>query len=201
MTRTLLTGADLVLPDRVATNHTLVIEDGRIAEISTGLRTVAAGEQRIDLTGHVIVPGFVDVHVHGVLGRDVQDGAGSIAAIAADLPRFGVVAFCPTTVACSPEDLAIVLAEVRALRAAPTRGSARVLPAHLESNFISPDYAGAQPKGCLRQPLGSRVQSPASRVGGSGSRVQSSADFTAEDVMSVTLEGLPIRCSPEQAPA
>ena len=117
MERILLTGADLVLPDRVAANHTLVIEEGRIADISTGLRTVSSGERRIDLTGFLIVPGFVDVHGHGVLGRDVQDGAGSIAAIAAELPRYGVTAFCPTTVACTPEALTTVLAEVRALRA------------------------------------------------------------------------------------
>lgn len=152
MTRTLLTGADLVLADRVAANHTLVIEDGRIVDITTGLRTVAVGERRVDLTGHVIVPGFVDVHVHGVLGRDVQDGAGAIAAIAADLPRFGVTAFCPTTVACAPDDLSLVLAEVRALRHARGPSSARVLPAHLESNFISPDFCGAQPVTCLRVP-------------------------------------------------
>jgi N-acetylglucosamine-6-phosphate deacetylase len=176
--RTLLTGADLVLPDRVAANHTLVIEDGRIADITTGLRTVAAGERRIDLTGHLIVPGFVDVHVHGVLGRDVQDGAGSIAAIAADLPRFGVVAFCPTTVACSPQDLATVLAEVRALRAAPAVGSARVLPAHLESNFINPEFCGAQPIGCMRTPPTAWVHRP-------GANVRSSADFTADEVMDV----------------
>ena len=185
MNRTLLTGADLVLPDRVAANHTLVIEDGRIADITTGLRTVAAGERRIDLTGHVIVPGFVDVHVHGVLGRDVQDGAGSIARIAADLPRFGVVAFCPTTVACSPQDLATVLAEVRALRAAPPAGSARVLPAHLESNFINPEFCGAQPVGCMRRPPAGRVLSPGSWVQGPQFGVQGSADFTAEDVMDV----------------
>lgn len=194
MTRTLLTGADLVLPDRIAANHTLVIEDGRIADIVTGPRSVAAGERRIDLTGHLIVPGFVDVHVHGVLGRDVQDGAGAVAAIAADLPRFGVTAFCPTTVACSPEELTAVLSEVRALRAAPVRGSARVLPAHLESNFISPDFCGAQPQACLRTPPGraGRVQSPESRV--LGPKNKRSLDpgpwtldssWSAEDVLAV----------------
>ena len=192
MTRTLLTGADLVLPDRVAVNHTLVIEDGRIADISAGVRTAAGRDQRIDLTGHVIVPGFVDVHVHGVLGRDVQDGAGSIAAIAADLPRFGVVAFCPTTVACSPQALSAVLAEVRTLRAAPVPGSARVLPAHLESNFISPDFRGAQPLGCLRTPPVQTVQGPGSSVQGqagvqSPGSVQGPAEWSAQDVLEVVF--------------
>jgi N-acetylglucosamine-6-phosphate deacetylase len=150
--RTLLAGADLVLPDRVAANHTLVIEHGKIAEVSGSLRTVTAGERRLDLSGHIIVPGFVDVHVHGVAGRDVQDGAGAIAAIASTLPRYGVTAFCPTTVACSAANLSVVLDEVRALRAAPPPQSSRVLPAHLESNFINQNYAGAQPIDCLRMP-------------------------------------------------
>lgn len=159
--RTLLAGADLVLPDRVAANHTLVIEHGRIAEVSGSLRTVTAGERRLDLSGHIILPGFIDVHVHGVAGRDVQDGAagrriedgaGAIAAIAATLPRYGVAAFCPTTVACSAEDLTAVLNEIRALRAALPPRSSRVLPAHLESNFINQNFAGAQPISCLRMP-------------------------------------------------
>lgn len=150
--RTLLAGADLVLPDRVAANHTLVIEHGRIAEVSGSLRTVSSGERRIDLSGYIIVPGFIDVHVHGVNGKDVQDGAGTIAAIAADLPRYGVAAFCPTTVACSAADLAVVLNEIRALRATPNARASRVLPAHLESNFINQDFAGAQPISCLRMP-------------------------------------------------
>ena len=185
MTRTLLTGADLVLPDRVAANQTLVIEDGRIADITSGLRTVSAGERRIDLTGHVIVPGFIDVHMHGVLGRDVQDGAGSIAAIAADLPRFGVTAFCPTTVACSPADLAIVLAEVRALRAAPARGSARVLPAHLESNFINPEFCGAQPVQCMRQPPRSPLDPGRTRAAGLNPALGTRDPFTADDILAI----------------
>ncbi len=152
MMRTLLAGADLVLPDRVAANHTLVIEHGRIAEVSASLRTVTFGERRVDLTGHIIVPGFIDVHVHGVAGRDVQDGDGAIAAIAGALPRYGVAAFCPTTVACSAQDLTAVLDEIRALRATPDVRASRVLPAHLESNFINQDFAGAQPIACLRMP-------------------------------------------------
>lgn len=172
-----------MLPDRVAANHTLVIEDGRIAEISSNLRTVTAGDRRIDLTGHVIVPGFIDVHVHGTLGRDVQDGPGAIAAIAADLPRFGVTAFCPTTVACSPAELHTVLAEIRALRSAPVPGAARVLPAHLESNFINPEFCGAQPRTCLRTPPVPGAARGPSVV----DSAHSSSEWTADDVMDVVF--------------
>jgi N-acetylglucosamine-6-phosphate deacetylase len=53
-------------------------------------------------------------------------------------------------VACAPEDLRAVLHQIRQARLAPAAGSARVLPAHLESNFINPEYKGAQPAECLR---------------------------------------------------
>src|SRR5213079_1719617 len=102
--------------------------------------------------GHTIVPGFIDVHVHGVGGVDSQDPGDAIAAIAAMLPRYGVTAFCPTTVACAPAVLRRVLDQVRGAREEPAARIARVLPAHLESNFISEDYRGAQPAACLRTP-------------------------------------------------
>jgi N-acetylglucosamine-6-phosphate deacetylase len=56
-------------------------------------------------------------------------------------------------VACAPAALAGLLGAVTdARRAVPSETAARVLPAHLESNFINPDYRGAQPAGCLRLP-------------------------------------------------
>jgi N-acetylglucosamine-6-phosphate deacetylase len=153
--RTFLAGADVVLPDRVAGGLTIVIDGDRIADLVAGPREVGGREQRVDVTGAVVVPGFVDLHVHGAMGVDALDGAGSVAAIAALLPQWGVTAFCPTTVACAPEPLERVLADVAALRAAPPERSARVLPAHLESNFINPEFAGAQPVECLRTLRGS----------------------------------------------
>lgn len=145
-----LSGAGLVLPDRILTPGTLVIEHGRIADIRSG---AAAGGHGISaFHGHYIVPGFIDVHVHGLAGIDSLDAGDPIAAMAAALPRLGVTAFCPTTMACAPDDLRRVLGQVRRARAAAAPGAARVLGAHLESNFINPDFRGAQPRECLRSP-------------------------------------------------
>jgi N-acetylglucosamine-6-phosphate deacetylase len=66
------------------------------------------------------------------------------------MPRFGVTGFCPTSIACDPSSLRRMLSEVRSARTTRPPGGARVLPAHLESNFINPDYKGAQPLDCLR---------------------------------------------------
>jgi N-acetylglucosamine-6-phosphate deacetylase len=148
--RIFLSGADVILPDRIASGLTLVIEGARIVELIAGPREIGPREKRVDVSEAIVAPGFIDVHVHGALGVDSLDGPGSIAAIARALPRWGVTAFCPTSVACAPGALDRLLAEVAALRAAPEPDAARVLPAHLESNFISPDYAGAQPVDCVR---------------------------------------------------
>jgi N-acetylglucosamine-6-phosphate deacetylase len=148
-----LSGADLVLPGGVQSEGTLVIDGDRIAAIGAKGATGAIGEATtVNLRGHIVLPGFIDVHVHGLEGLDTLDGGNVIAEIAGRLPKFGVTGFCPTTVACAPDALREVLKSIAALRSAKV--GARVLPAHLESNFINPEYRGAQPIGCLRSPSG-----------------------------------------------
>ncbi len=190
-----LSGASLVLPDRVLSPGTLVIEDGRIADVRSD--APAGGHTAFAFHGHYIVPGFIDVHVHGVDGVDSLDARpdnDAIAAIAARLPRYGVTAFCPTTVACAPDALRRVLDQVRRARETPAARSARVLPAHLESNFINPEYNGAQPSGCLRSPraaLGSGTESSAKalaeRSDYTAAQIVAEIERAAPDVGIVTL--------------
>ena len=56
--RVFLSGAHLVLPDRIETGRTLVIEDGRIADIVAGPREVGDGETRVHLPGCFIAAGL-----------------------------------------------------------------------------------------------------------------------------------------------
>jgi N-acetylglucosamine-6-phosphate deacetylase len=146
----LLSGADLVLPDRVVQGGTIAIDGERISDVSTRHYASSPDDEVIDLRGLLVVPGFIDVHVHGVDGMDTLDGADAIERIARRLPRYGVSAFSPTSVACSPDVLRRMLLAVGAARTTGTRPASRVLPAHLESNFINPDFKGAQPLNCLR---------------------------------------------------
>jgi N-acetylglucosamine-6-phosphate deacetylase len=151
----LLTGADIVLPDRILTGGTILIDGNHIAAV--GPRTQSSsGLAHLDLQRHYIVPGFIDVHVHGVEGDDCLDSADAIARIALKLTRHGVTSFCPTSIACSPAALRVMLDGVRLARANRESAAARVLPAHLESNFISPEFNGAQPLECLRVPSGGK---------------------------------------------
>jgi N-acetylglucosamine-6-phosphate deacetylase len=186
-----LSGADLVLPDRLLSAGTLIIDEGRIVEIRAG--SVNGAHSAFALHHHYIVPGFIDVHVHGVEGIDTLAVGDAIEAIAGRLPRYGVTAFCPTTVACGPDPLRRMLDQVRLARATPPRG-ARVLPAHLESNFINPEYRGAQPAACLRAPRGAwktedhsakalaeRHASASAKAPADGSDER---DFSAADILS-----------------
>lgn len=155
-----LAGGDVVLPDRVLSGGSIVIDEGHIVDIAERTIDGPSGATRLELAGHTVVPGFIDVHVHGVGGFDVLDGGNAVEAVAAHLPRYGVTAFCPTSVACTPSVLESLLGAVRKARAFPAPGSARVLPAHLESNFINPAWKGAQPEDCLREfrPRGGAVE-------------------------------------------
>jgi N-acetylglucosamine-6-phosphate deacetylase len=172
---TIVAASAVVLPDRLASPGAVVIDGDRIVEIREGPR--AHDGAGTVLAGSLVAPGFIDVHVHGVEGFDALDPEAPIASIARRLPRYGVTAFCPTTVACSPGDLLGVLGAVRAARGHGAVGGARVLPAHLESNFISPQYRGAQPLSCLVLPPA------AGAPAGEGGR--ESADFTGQDIIDV----------------
>jgi N-acetylglucosamine-6-phosphate deacetylase len=170
---TILSGATIALADRLIDSGTLVIEGDRIVEVRPG--TEPAGPGVRDVSGHLVVPGFIDVHVHGVEGQDTLTTANAAAEIARRLPRYGVTGFCPTTVACGPVELKRLLDGIAAARAHPVAGSAHVLPAHLESNFIAPDFRGAQPLACLRRPTPEQLPGPPPEA----------ASFSGRDVLEV----------------
>jgi N-acetylglucosamine-6-phosphate deacetylase len=169
-----LSKGDVVLPDRVLGEGTIVIDAGRIIAIEPAI-VDSSRATTVDATDCYIVPGFIDVHVHGVEGHDTLDGGDAVAEIASRLPRYGVTAFCPTTVACPPRELRTFLTQVRETRVAAAPGRARVLPAHLESNFINPEYRGAQPASCLRAPGASA----------------SDGDFSARDILDAIAAARP----------
>jgi N-acetylglucosamine-6-phosphate deacetylase len=147
-----LSGADLILSEAIHSPATLIIEGDRISDVVPGSKSAGPMAQHYDLSGYFIVPGFIDVHVHGVDGVDVLDADDAVTKIAVALPKYGVTAFCPTTVACSVAVLARTLESVRRFKEQPARHGAYVIGAHLESNFVNPDYKGAQPADYLYRP-------------------------------------------------
>ena len=93
----------------------------------------------------LLLPGFVDLHVHGGGGSDIMDGHGAIDTVARTHARYGTTSLLATTMTATQAELEHALSDVgRAMRQRPA-GAARVLGVHLEGPFINPGRLGAQP--------------------------------------------------------
>lgn len=137
----------------------VVVREGRIAFVAPfNRRRLPEGAKVIDASGKIVLPGFVDVHVHGARGYDVMDGTyDAIDRISRFLARTGVTAFLPTTVSAPQERM---LASARAVRESTERGvgGARPLGLHMEGPYINPERRGAQNVEHIRPPSIEEVQ-------------------------------------------
>jgi N-acetylglucosamine-6-phosphate deacetylase len=92
-----------------------------------------------------ILPGFIDLHVHGGGGRDVMEGGDAPHVIAAMHARHGTTSLLATTMTAPPEDIVAALRAIGAASAARRPGAARILGVHLEGPYINAGKLGAQP--------------------------------------------------------
>lgn len=94
----------------------------------------------------VIVPGFIDEHIHGAAGADAMDGTtDALGKIANAVAREGTTAFLATTMTQSPENITAALKAVNEYINENRKDGAEILGVHLEGPFISPKHVGAQP--------------------------------------------------------
>lgn len=92
-----------------------------------------------------IVPGFVDLHVHGGGGADCMDGAAALRTMARLHARHGTTSLLATTMTAPRAVLEVTLAELGGACCEPAVDGARVLGIHLEGPYINPARLGAQP--------------------------------------------------------
>ncbi len=127
---------------------TVTIERDRITAV--GVRA-SVDAQALDAAGCFILPGFVDVHVHGGDGRDTMDAdPAALAAMGRFFARHGVTSYLPTTMTAPLVDIRAAVATVAA--AGSPAGGARMLGVHLEGPYISPAFPGAQQPADIRSP-------------------------------------------------
>lgn len=99
----------------------------------------------IDAEGAYVLPGFIDVHIHGYKGTDVMDGTEEgLRDIAKGICENGVTAFLPTTMTMAEADIRKALGTIRTVKSEGSDG-AMVLGAHLEGPYINIAKKGAQP--------------------------------------------------------
>ena len=104
-----------------------------------------------------IVPGFIDVHVHGGGGGDTMDGLEGIQKLAAYHAQHGTTALLATTITNPWKNVLSALKNTHKAMNTPHWTGSRILGAHLEGPFVSPYKLGAQPPFTL-DPTPERVQ-------------------------------------------
>src|SRR5271170_3747723 len=92
-----------------------------------------------------VIPGFVDLHVHGGGGVDLMSGGDSVRTIARLHARFGTTAMLATTMSAPPSEVEAALKAVAARTESRPSGGARVIGVHLEGPYINGERLGAQP--------------------------------------------------------
>ena len=98
-----------------------------------------------DADERIVLPGFIDLHVHGAAGVDLMQGFDVARTIARAHVRYGTTALLGTTMTAAEDDIAAALRGLAAVIAAPDPDAAQILGVHLEGPFISPHRLGAQP--------------------------------------------------------
>ena len=148
----------IVLPDRVEGGAALLFDDKIIGVVPEG--EAPAGAEIIDAGGNYVMPGLVDVHIHGYLGADTSDGdPEGVRTMARGVIANGVTSFLPTTMTVSTAEIEAALDAVRSLRdESEGWDGARIVGVNLEGPFINPKKKGAQAEEHIKKPDASFIK-------------------------------------------
>jgi N-acetylglucosamine-6-phosphate deacetylase len=139
-----IVNGDVLTPQKVLEDATVLIEGERIVEIRQG-GSYPAEATVLDAQGGLVAPGLIDIHVHGSAGYDTMDATPqALHAMATFFAAHGVTSFLPTTV--TAEQTALLAAVENATWCQQHyQGGAHIIGLHLEGPYISAMHPGAQP--------------------------------------------------------
>jgi N-acetylglucosamine-6-phosphate deacetylase len=143
----ILTNARLIFPGGIRDGLEVVVSDGRITELR---QAGYVGEKDVvDLAGNYLAPGFIDLHIHGAVGRDTMEGSAKAFRAICDYHASGGTTSLLLTAATSPiKTIVKVINAVRDCRSSISQ----IAGVHVEGPFISKAKAGAQRETLMRTP-------------------------------------------------
>lgn len=125
------------------------IKGSHISEIEENL-VENEKEEVLDLEGKLLIPGFIDVHIHGADGADAMDGSiESLQKISKYLASKGTTNFLATTLTSSKEMLKKVLSCIGEVQNQEMEG-ANIFGAHMEGPYFDVEYKGLKMKNILK---------------------------------------------------
>jgi len=144
-------GGTIFTPFTKIDKGTVYVKNGRIVRVGRRVSKPLEAEI-VNASGMIVVPGFIDTHIHGGAGSDVMDGtAEALRKIAKYHARFGTTSMLATT---TTESFDRTIQAVRAARAVIKEGTdgAQIVGVHLEGPYINPERRGAQNVEYVRSP-------------------------------------------------
>ena len=139
--------ARLIFPDGIREGLEIVTQHGKIVEIRQ--QTKAPANDVVDVDGNYLAPGFIDLHVHGALGRDTMEASAEAFRAICDYHASGGTTSLLLTTATAPIDAIVdVLKAVRDCRSTIPQ----IAGVHIEGPFISKTKHGAQRAEFIRNP-------------------------------------------------
>nr|WP_318479691.1 N-acetylglucosamine-6-phosphate deacetylase [Photobacterium leiognathi] len=177
-------------PTGIAYNQYVIVNDGKIEAIT---ETKPLDCDVTELEGQTLVPGFIDIHIHGRAGADVMDATPqALQTIADALPKTGVVAWVGTTVTAPWQDIINALQQVREFCQQPKQVGAKLLGSFLEGPYFTEAYRGSHPTQYLQAPSIEALTELKEVAGDSLIRVALAPEYQGSDeaIQWLTAEGI-----------
>ncbi|KPA54441.1 N-acetylglucosamine-6-phosphate deacetylase [Photobacterium leiognathi subsp. mandapamensis] len=177
-------------PTGITYNQYVIVNDGKIEAIT---ETKPLDCDVTELEGQTLVPGFIDIHIHGRAGADVMDATPqALQTIADALPKTGVVAWVGTTVTAPWQDIINALQQVREFCQQPKQVGAKLLGSFLEGPYFTEAYRGSHPTQYLQAPSIAALAELKEVAGDSLIRVALAPEYQGSDeaIQWLTAEGI-----------
>lgn len=124
----------------------VAIEGERISKIGD-----LSGEDELDLTDMTVMPGLIDIHIHGCGGADAGDATPeALETMSQTLVKNGITSFCPASMTLSFEELTKIFANIDEMK--NKVGGAYIHGANMEGPYIAMSKKGAQNPLYVRNP-------------------------------------------------
>ncbi|MCV4231569.1 N-acetylglucosamine-6-phosphate deacetylase [Virgibacillus sp. LDC1] len=141
------------LPHQILPSATVWITNGKLTRIepTQEMEKIEGDDERIDGKGMWLLPGMIDVHIHGANGYDMMDGTeDSIQEVSRACAATGCTSFLATSVSSTMEDLLNMIRSVKSVIG--REQGARIAGIHLEGPYLNPKRKGMQNEKYLRHP-------------------------------------------------
>ncbi len=160
----LLHNARVLRADFTFAHGAVRVEGGKIAAV--GELTPLRGEEMLDIQGQYLIPGLIETHFHGAMGKDCSLGQAAVfGEYAAFFVSRGITGFVPALISSNEPMTEAYLTAGRAYMAAPADG-ARMLGLYLEGPFLNPSYKGAHDPAVLQAPSVEKLRQWQALAGG-----------------------------------